>query len=1456
MNDPVVTCDGHTYERTAVEEWLQSHDTSPITNEQLDSKALIPNILLRSQIQAFKDANPQHKSGGSARSGAAASANVPVSRRRSVNLGAHAPISVATPSPRPAAPASAAASTSASSSSGGDRSGPGQAREVSFVKGRPIGLDLDDFLCVRSVHLDSQGHANHIARFEAITQINGSPVLSVPELRQAMSRIPNAAQMSMTLVPPYVKVLRKGIPFGMSLTANMLVQAVLPGTQAAAKGILVRSRLVAVDDVSVTFSELAAALGPKAGGADIDFTFVPPVGPSSSSSSAPPSSSYAPAASPSSSSSSHQPPPPPSQPTTSRSVVSRSGNRSASGASSSSTTPRVQLTHGEGHDVVLVHRQLGFSVHQDPSDEGFLRIADVRPGAKSVGVHDGSLVLFCAGKPLARETNANNVDAFAGLVEEADRPLTLKLFRCHNFSGAPRIPTAMLLSGYLLKKSRTGSTFRPWGERLVEIKGEGFLTYKAEKKSKQSSAVRSPEGPGGSGDGGVDGDAPDEATSVSLLNCTVLPLSRSRAGRDFAFEVMPANKPPGSSGAMGSPNTGGKRSEKGPESLTLAANSAGEGAQWIKAIQAAATFYTEAVGKRTKTQQGEVADAIQLQTVLTNAAAEEENKHVEEEKLAAAAKAASLAQENEAKARKDAAEEEELQRAMQESSTSFSAHQSRVLEDEATDRKSMLQALLLSSDMYAQELHGTAEEQRTRSQWRLAYDSYKLAVSFYLKATAIADELERDPAYCDEATLNRIHSDTEAAMQSADECFLKSHTDKKKKRKTERGSKKMKAAAMAGTEGAADDGGDANPSTPKPAKHRASSSVDSAGSEGGPDWYQAVDTGSQLGANGLPAGWDAFETDDGIPYYHHETSGETVWEKPTLAGAGGEAGVNLDALAEKGDQGDDGDDESSDSSSSSDDDDEVGSARPRHQRRKTAKPTKEDDDAFSSLRGMVALALPTFGDDDYDDKKKKKGKANRRQSTGFSDFISGVLDQDKELEGGSSDDDSSSSGSESSFDEEEDDFDRRSSSGTPSSLSSSGASARPSMHKQGSAMEMRASEGETKGRVLMELIESERRYEVILGKICHVSSWLLGEKKAVKPKDHEVIFAGANQLLDLSQGFLKDIDDELNSVGGNEIVYLEDVQIGKVLNKYMPFFKIYTMYSDSYDEKQAKLKELVGDGSTDFAKYLRAAMEDKEVSGDFQSLLIQPIQRLPRYKMLLERMVQNIERTTPNDPDLPLLKKAFETVSGVAMHINQSLRRQVEQLKLLELQSCFFPPVTFVAPGRRLIKKGELDKIADKNNSKQKYVFFLFNDALAYGAKLFGGYYRFHRMIKMTDFDELTMTDHTTNRFRIMAEERNLTLQAKSYDEKQAWVKAITEKMQGKNEAEATFVRARSASQEYVPPAAGAGAATAGFDWQSTSAADRRNAESPERAEESIRERMKKRSSIKGGNAAVSTNTF
>ena len=58
MYAPVVTSDGFTYEREAIEEWLQSHQTSPLTGAPLDASFLVPNMLARSMVQEFVAAHP------------------------------------------------------------------------------------------------------------------------------------------------------------------------------------------------------------------------------------------------------------------------------------------------------------------------------------------------------------------------------------------------------------------------------------------------------------------------------------------------------------------------------------------------------------------------------------------------------------------------------------------------------------------------------------------------------------------------------------------------------------------------------------------------------------------------------------------------------------------------------------------------------------------------------------------------------------------------------------------------------------------------------------------------------------------------------------------------------------------------------------------------------------------------------------------------------------------------------------------------------------------------------------------------------------------------------------------------------------------------------------------------------------------------------------------------------
>ena len=60
FSDPVKADDGHTYERSAIKEWLQKNDTSPLTTIKI-GKYIIPDFSINSLVQQFIQKNPKRK---------------------------------------------------------------------------------------------------------------------------------------------------------------------------------------------------------------------------------------------------------------------------------------------------------------------------------------------------------------------------------------------------------------------------------------------------------------------------------------------------------------------------------------------------------------------------------------------------------------------------------------------------------------------------------------------------------------------------------------------------------------------------------------------------------------------------------------------------------------------------------------------------------------------------------------------------------------------------------------------------------------------------------------------------------------------------------------------------------------------------------------------------------------------------------------------------------------------------------------------------------------------------------------------------------------------------------------------------------------------------------------------------------------------------------------------------
>ena len=100
-------------------------------------------------------------------------------------------------------------------------------------------------------------------------------------------------------------------------------------------------------------------------------------------------------------------------------------------------------------------------------------------------------------------------------------------------------------------------------------------------------------------------------------------------------------------------------------------------------------------------------------------------------------------------------------------------------------------------------------------------------------------------------------------------------------------------------------------------------------------------------------------------------------------------------------------------------------------------------------------------------------------------------------------------------------------------------------------------------------------------------------------------------------------------------------RIGDQFVKFCPYFRMYQNYCNNYDNAMVLLQKY--NNKQSFAVYCEEA-KLRCSNKTLQSLLIIPIQRLPRYKLCLSEIVKNTEN---NHPDLVDLRRALELVQEV-----------------------------------------------------------------------------------------------------------------------------------------------------------------------------------------------------------------
>lgn len=169
--------------------------------------------------------------------------------------------------------------------------------------------------------------------------------------------------------------------------------------------------------------------------------------------------------------------------------------------------------------------------------------------------------------------------------------------------------------------------------------------------------------------------------------------------------------------------------------------------------------------------------------------------------------------------------------------------------------------------------------------------------------------------------------------------------------------------------------------------------------------------------------------------------------------------------------------------------------------------------------------------------------------------------------------------------------------------------------------------------------------------------------------------------------------------------------VGDIFVRMAGILKIYTEYIQNFNEALSQIQECKK--SIVFLEFCNQAFPKFSFSVvDLPSLLITPIQRIPRYQLLLKDLLKH---TWEDHPDHVNLTKALGLITDTANYVNQKKMEAENIQKCMAIQATLSGKglESLIDPHRRFVREGSLKEVNDKGKLKQKW-YILFNDILVH----------------------------------------------------------------------------------------------------------------------------------------------
>ncbi|ELP84980.1 Rho/RAC guanine nucleotide exchange factor, putative [Entamoeba invadens IP1] len=221
----------------------------------------------------------------------------------------------------------------------------------------------------------------------------------------------------------------------------------------------------------------------------------------------------------------------------------------------------------------------------------------------------------------------------------------------------------------------------------------------------------------------------------------------------------------------------------------------------------------------------------------------------------------------------------------------------------------------------------------------------------------------------------------------------------------------------------------------------------------------------------------------------------------------------------------------------------------------------------------------------------------------------------------------------------------------------------------------------------------------------------------VELDDSEEIFRFLDSIISVSTSMMKDFAEAKKSNRFSE-------DLGRIFIKMQPYLKVYNMYVANNAYALNEVENLNKDEKcADYLEQLRNSIEGPESTKlDLNSFLIMPVQRVPRYRLLLEDLLKNTPDGTEGKNEI---KVALDQIKELALSVNESIADEQRRHNLLKIRNRLPKEQQqfFIRPWRKFVLETQVDLLFKDKHNKLTFVFLtdilMFTNAEKEKLKLF-----------------------------------------------------------------------------------------------------------------------------------------